>query len=176
MEQFSREAIGLINLITPIVVSLAVALLVAISGCFLESPKNTTKLAYAINILYLYTCYCIPVSLIGYTLGYLSGLSRTSILGNVLPAVLALIGGVTIYVYGAESRYKVVVGASVCALVISLLVGAQTGAEQRDRGHLARLIRLSEEELQVENYRKHRGLSADFPSWIVPQDAKSTGD
>jgi hypothetical protein len=79
---------------------------------------------------------CVPtvfaLSLLGIVIGLLTGLSRESAIGAVLPAVLGLLGGVMIYLIGtkgASLQATVVMGA--IGLTLNLLVGAYWGAHSR---------------------------------------------
>src|SRR5687767_11101854 len=63
--------------------------------------------------------YSTPVVLLGFISGYLTGISRSPAVGNVIPAILTLVGGFNIYVFGKELKHRAIIGYSV--IVFSLL-------------------------------------------------------
>src|SRR5688572_7139553 len=65
-----------------------------------ESAKRTWSEFGRVFVFYL--LYGLPVWLLAYLSGFLSGISRVAVLGTVMPAILALIGGVNIYVFGSD--------------------------------------------------------------------------
>src|SRR4051794_7536662 len=71
--------------------------------------------------------YLIPVALVGYIPGYLTGISRAPAVGNMIPAVLAVIGGLNIYFFGIESKNRVLVGYCVTAFTLVLFYGLLVG-------------------------------------------------
>jgi hypothetical protein len=102
----------------------------------------------------------------------LIGISRSPAVGTVVPAVLTLIGGLSIYIFGTESRFKVVVGFSVCVLVSNLLYGVMLGAYHRESSREQRMNTLFEEEQRLAKQRKILGLPEEVPAWSVPTDPK----
>lgn len=124
------------------------------------------KLTSFSDIFIYYVGFGLPVCLIGYVTGYLSGLSRASVLGTVLPSVLALLGGVNIYVFGSESKYKLVVGYCVSVLLIALFIGVEVGAGNREFCRESRLRRASQEEFRIRAFRNALGLPPDIAPWM----------
>ena len=68
---------------------------------------------------------------LGLTAGYLSGISRESILGDVIPAILAIISGVSLYLIQQEKGDRVLVGSVIIVLSAGLLLGSLWGASAR---------------------------------------------
>lgn len=168
MDEFSPTSFTLLTLVDPVIASFVGAIIMAAIGCTWFLPSGKTRVEYFVSVLAYYLGFALPIALLGFTIGYLSGLSRAAILGNILPAVLTLIGGATIYIFGAENKFKVAVGFCVCVLVVTLFYGTESGASARDRGQLLRLISLSEQELAIRNFRSNRGLSPELPTWFFP--------
>jgi hypothetical protein len=125
-----------------------------------------------VDVLLYYFAFTLPISLIGFSAGALAGLSRSPAIGNVLPAVLALLAGLSVYIFGTENRFKIVVGYSVTMFVIMLFLGVQTGAYQREQGREGYLKYLSEQEFRIRAFRKNLGLPEEMPGWITSSDAK----
>ncbi len=114
----------------------------------------------------------LPIALTAYVAGYLSTMNRVSAIGNVLPAVLALIGGANVYVFGADTRNRALVGYCTTVLVLMLFYGAQTGAYFREATREDRLKELTEMEFRLKGQREALGLEAAFPSWLVSSEPK----
>jgi hypothetical protein len=55
-------------------------------------------------VLYTYFSYSVPISILGYATGMLTGLSPISTTATVLPASLAFIGSLSIYLFGTDSK------------------------------------------------------------------------
>ena len=72
------------------------------------------------------------LSLLGITAGQLTGLSRTSAVGTVLPAVLTLVGGMVVYLVGVKRvRSQRLICLAVVGLTLNLLVGGYWGSSSR---------------------------------------------
>ena len=72
------------------------------------------------------------LSLLGIAIGQITGLSRSAAVGDVLPAVLGLLGGVLIYLIGTKGeRLQAAVVMGVVGLTINLVVGIYWGAHSR---------------------------------------------
>ena len=136
-----------------------------------ESAKRTWSEFGRVFVFYL--LYGLPVGLLAYLSGFLSGISRVAVLGTVMPAILALIGGVNIYVFGSDSKYKLVVGYCIALFALMLFVGIEEGGWERERGRENRLIYLSDQEARIRTYRANRDLPPDFPSWIMGGEAQT---
>ena len=71
------------------------------------------------------------LALLGTATGVLAGLSRESAIGAVVPAVLSLVGGLSIYLLGLKKGDSKLVNGAVVALSISLILGTFWGAMMR---------------------------------------------
>jgi hypothetical protein len=111
--------------------------------------------------------YSIPISMVAYIAGYLTGISRSPAVDSVVPAVLALIAGLNIYFFGIESRSRALVGYSVVVFSIVFFYGIWAAVIHREGGRVGRFISLSEQEKAIVTYRQNRGLSPDVPEWIL---------
>jgi hypothetical protein len=116
--------------------------------------------------------YAIPTSVVAYIAGYLTGVSRASAVGSVLPAVLALIGGLNIYFFGTENRNRALVGYSVFVFAVVFFYGIWGAVIHREGGRVGRFISLSEQEKAIRNYRENRGLSPDVPGWLLDTNSR----
>jgi hypothetical protein len=123
-----------------------------------------------VDVLLYYSAFALPISLIGFSAGVLTGLSRSPAIGNVLPAVLALLAGLNVYIFGTDSRFKIVVGYCVTIFVIMLFLGVQTGGYQREAEREGYLRYLSEQEFRIRMFRKNLGLPEEMPAWITGSD------
>jgi hypothetical protein len=119
-----------------------------------------------------YFFFGVPISLLAFVTGYLTGMSRTGAVGNVLPAVLAFIGGMNIYVFGTENKHKMIIGYCVSLFIVILFYGVHRGSVLREYGREGRLLVLSEQERRIRNYRMNRDLPPEIPSWITTGEPK----
>ena len=160
MEQFDPASFTTAQLLQPAVMAVLGALLVAIAGLCLGDKFGKAFL--------LYLGVGLPIALIGYATGFLTGISRnSSAISSLLPAVLALIGGVSVYAFGSENKYRFVVGYCVCLLIVSLFYGTQRGAFDREFFREARLKNLFEMERRLQNYRMYRKLPDKAADWLL---------
>jgi hypothetical protein len=162
------------SLIEAILIGFALSLLMGLAALLVAYKKKEASVWRAsFKATTYYFLLGIPVTLLAYVTGYLTSISRAAAVGTVLPAVLTFIGGANIYVFGSDSRYKIVVGFCVALFSVALFYGVQRGAFERELGREARLMELSEQEAKVRNYREFRGLSPEtFPAWIIGGEPK----
>src|SRR5690606_19935306 len=98
--------------------------------------------------------YALPLMALGIVVGYLSSISREPAIGDTLPAVLTLAGGLTVYVYSLDSvRKSLIAGISLLVFTINLICGSAYGAYIRETGKLERMLYAVEQERQILNYR-----------------------
>lgn len=124
-----------------------------------------------INILACLS-YGTPIILIGYTTGMLAGLSRTGVMGNLLPAVLSALGGVLVYVFGADVKHARIISYCVCAFVLSTFYGVEKGAHTRANEQEVRLQKLMVIEKRLRHKRDLMDLPENFPEWLVRSEPK----
>ena len=113
-------------------------------------------------------------STLGLVAGTLSGFSRTSILGTVLPAVLSLVAGLGIYIIGKDSTdlrtgSRALTASSILSLSLSLFLGSGCGAVLRQATEDYRQssefrMQRAWDELKVREFRQELGLSPDEPT------------
>jgi hypothetical protein len=138
-----------------------------ISGIFAIVVRLISKEPGFLKTWFYYAGFGSIVGLISFGTGILTGLSRAPASGNVLPAVLALIAGLNIYVFGTDSKYKIVVGYCIFVLMFMLIFGIETGSFQREQQHESRLKELSQQEFRVRALRQNLDLPQEMPSWIL---------
>jgi hypothetical protein len=95
-------------------------------------------------------------------------------MGNLIPALLACIGGLNIYVFGKDSdlRSRVLVGYCVFIFSVVMLYGLWSGAIEREGGREERLIYLSEQERMIRFFRINRDLPPDPAIWVTTGEPK----
>jgi hypothetical protein len=101
----------------PLAAMLLTAILVAIAR-----PKSEQK--EFIVVIAAFT-------MLGIIVGYLTAFSRQSAIGAVLPAVLSLMGALAVFLVGKDKSSRLVVGLSVLAFSLSLLLGTTWGSVMR---------------------------------------------
>jgi hypothetical protein len=149
------------TLVSPVVYSLAIA------GLFSVFVRLIWKEGEVFKVFGIYASYSLPVALVGFSTGYLTAVGPGSTLGNVLPATLALIAGLSVYIFGTENKFKMFVGYCVCVFIFIFFVGIETGAYDRETQFKANMLALSQLELQIRNLRHNLDLPPDIPSWML---------
>lgn len=109
----------------------------------------------------------IPVVLIAYIAGYLTGISGSSAIGNLVPAALAFIGGVNAYILSTKSTFRSLTIFSIFMFAIILFYGVLDGGYDRIADLDAQLQAQAVRELHIRNLRQNMGLPADPPSWAA---------
>lgn len=69
--------------------------------------------------------------LLGAVTGILTGLSRDPAVGSVLPAILSLVGALTLYILGLKKGDALLVSVCVISLTLNLLISIFWGADLR---------------------------------------------
>lgn len=116
------------------------AILLAILFFFIIRPRQE-RIEFILMLL--------AFSMLGLVAGYLTGNSRESAVGAVLPAVLSFIGGLAVFLIGKDKAHKTTVSLSVLTFSLSLLLGTSWGSIMRD---------MSEEYKKSEIYLKQRAF------------------
>jgi len=70
-------------------------------------------------------------SMLGLVAGYLTGFSRSPAVGAVLPAVLSLVAGLSVFLMEKDAASRVIVSLSVLIFSSSLVIGTSWGAVMR---------------------------------------------
>jgi hypothetical protein len=170
MEDFNPASFTVIELIYPVVLAAIGAICLAlVSATFLRGDVS-----FILEFRKVFSYYClagIPVALIGYSVGFLTGISRSPAVGSVIPAVLAVIGGLSVYAFGTDNKYKAVVAYSVSLLVVSLFYGTQSGSFEREWRREDRLKSIFELESRLRHYRTNRDLPEKISDWLFLGEA-----
>ena len=109
----------------------------------------------------------IPVVLIAYIAGYLTGISGSAAVGNLVPAALAFMGGLNLYIFSANTNYRAFSIFSIFLFAIILFYGVLDGGYDRANSHEGQMQALAEQELRIKNYRQNLNLPPDPPSWAT---------
>jgi hypothetical protein len=165
-DQIAFETLVAAAVIAVTIASIVSLVLAAIEGRFFGTWASLKRIWPAL------VGYSIPVTLVAYTAGFFTGFSRSAAIGTVLPAVLALIGGLNIYVFGSDAKYKVLVAYCVCLFTAVLFYSTHVGAYKREAEREIRLKELARQELIIRTIRKNLDLPDDFPQWIVSGEPK----
>jgi hypothetical protein len=153
-------------MLKPIVFGLFFAVIFSIAISFGTSRREYLKL-FLLNAR-LFIGYSIPVVLLGYVSGYLTGISRTAAVGNLIPAVLTIVGGLIIYLFRTKSDHNIgSIGFSVSVFALSIFYGIQVGAFQREYRQVDRFMILADQEKKIRDYRLNLELPTDPPNWIT---------
>jgi len=70
-------------------------------------------------------------SMLGLVTGYLTGFSRESAVGAVLPSVLSLFGGLAIFLIGKNQDSRIITSLAVFSFAICLVLGTSWGSIMR---------------------------------------------
>lgn len=143
------------------------ALLTALVVQFLHRPRIARRKFYVVVLAF---------ASLGIVTGLLAGFSRTSAMGAVLPAVLSLVGGLGIYLVGAEKADQGLVATCVIALSLNLLLGTLWGATLRDdfeRESTSAMAgkRAALAEVEVREFRRELGLPDSPPAQQAKKDS-----
>ena len=157
-----------------------VALVTALLFPFVRSAKKAGIVVLAL----------VAFALLGVVSGVVTGLSRESAVGAVLPAVLSLVGVLVLYMLGFEKGDPRLVSGCVIALTATLGVGVMWGSVLRDDSGREN-IQLAEDlawqrqdvpyrkaradvEAEVRKYRLSLGLSPVEPEVKEPEGKEAT--
>lgn len=103
---------------------LPVAVLLIVAGLLFQR-SSWRSLLPAVGII------VISLSLTGVVAGYAGGISRVGVMGSLVPAVLSLLGGVVVYVFGIDQSRGQIASLATCALVAGFFLGYDYGAQKR---------------------------------------------
>jgi len=156
----SIRDILLLGVISSICYTISVLVfLLLISAIEAMSPLNVVRQTVIRQAMFL----GFPLALLGVVVGYATGLSRSSAVGDVLPAVLTFLGALSVYLMAQEKKSALI--AAVCVLVISvsLIAGMGYGSRLRFVHELQAksfqtLRAMAHDELNIKKYRKAIGL------------------
>lgn len=102
-------------------------------------------------------------SMLGLVTGYLTGFSRESAVGAVLPSVLSLFGGLAVFLIGKNKESRIITSLAVLSFAISLVLGTSWGSIMRqswEEGKISKeyLQRQALIEVEVNEFRENLGL------------------
>ena len=107
-------------LLVSIVISLLIWIIVLLT---IRDSEERESVVLAAMIL--------TVTLLGCMTGYAGGNSRTGVVGDIIPAVLAFFGALVVYLFGIKSKISPLTPFLVSAFVVSLFIGYGLGAKKR---------------------------------------------
>jgi hypothetical protein len=178
MNGLAPEILAVLNVFdaivsTAVVASLFCAVIAAVDAravrAALTTPRGLLK-AYFASFVRLWPFligYGIPIGLVSYVAGYLTSVSRAPAVGSILPAALALIGGLNIYVFGTEAKHKALIAYCVSLFMVVLIYGIQRGTYVRESDREDRLVALTQQEIRIRTLRENLGLDQNPPPWLL---------
>lgn len=123
-----------------------------VSSAIATTPATKGKHGKAFLVIFSF-------SMLGLTIGWLTGDSGQQVLASVLPAVLTLIGGLAVFLVGKQFQDSTMIAAAVTVLTFNLLVGALLASENSN------LVKKQEEQALLEENRAQiqnaTGLKSD---------------
>jgi hypothetical protein len=114
-----------------------------------------------------------PLSFTGIVIGYLTGVSRESAVGALVPAALSLLGLMTVYFIGRDRYKSASAGIAVFAFSANIFIGATLGAASRVEymNDINILNSKIEEEFSLRMYCKGLGLIESISKPCPLQDS-----
>jgi hypothetical protein len=130
------------------------AVVVAAVLSFVRTPEITWRDRFWVLLSF---------SMLGFSTGVLTGLSRQPVVGAVLPPVLSLVGGLAIYLIGKDGSNRVLVSLCILVLSFNLFIGTTWGVALREQGEeyttsLNYLKRQALIEIEIQEFREALGL------------------
>jgi hypothetical protein len=155
---FTSEEQFFLLLIKPFLIGALAGLIFAA----IDSYRNKDKQFKYIDVL-----VAIPIVLIAYIAGYLTGITGSSAIGNLVPAVLAFIGGLNLYMFGANVDHRSLTIFSIFLFAITLFYGVLDGRYDRAVGIEAQMEASAIQELRIKTFRQNLTLPPDPPTWVT---------
>ena len=155
---FTSEEQFFVLLIKPFLIGALAGLIFAA----VDSYRNKDK-----QFKYTDVLVAIPIVLIAYIAGYLTGISGSSAIGNLVPAVLAFIGGLNVYMFGVKVDHRSLIIFSIFLFAIILFYGVLDGRYDRGSGIEAQMEASAVQELRIKTFRQNISLPPDPPSWVT---------
>lgn len=173
MQAYVPETVTIYAVLTAIILALIIGLIFSLILALFETRLRFKKFGKSLTgILVPIAGFSIPISVVAYISGLLTASSRASAVGSMLPAVLALIGGLNIYIFGSDNKHKAHVAYCVLLFAIMLFYGAEYGAYRREGDRGFRFEDLARQELQIRIFRKNLGLPDEVPDWMISSEPK----
>jgi len=112
------------------ITTLFVALTVLLLFLYLENRFNSDS---KIVLMVKMTILLLSLSILGGVSGYSGGMSRTGVVGDIIPAVLGLLGGISVYLFGVQNNPNIVTPLAVIVFAVSLVAGFSLGTQDREK-------------------------------------------
>lgn len=167
----SPEMTTLQLILISVVISMAAAMIYGAAYTWWNRGEESGRIRFLKNTKILLG-YGLPVSFVAFGSGYMAGMSRTGVIGNLVPAIVSLLGASLIYVFGSDAKYRNIVAYCIVLFAFCVLYGTQYGAYTRTMEQGARLTALMAVERRLATMRVNLGLEKDFPSWLVGAEPK----
>jgi hypothetical protein len=168
------QNIGLSLLDTLVLVCLSISaacFFAAIGGLLRHVGRNPGSTANVAWIMRLGIFVGAPFGIIGMTSGYMTGLSRVGAVSGLVPACLALVGGVAAYLFGKGGKSAALAAFAVVNFSVMTMLGGLIGGRERVETESAQQsldhkLDLIKEEFVLKRFRHSLGL--DEPSGSTP--------
>ena len=81
------------------------------------------------------------VAMLGATAGFAGGMSREAAVGSIIPAALTLVGGISVYLFGADNTRGAAVSLTAACFALALFLGYSSSSQLRAIGDEFRDLR-----------------------------------
>ncbi|HEY9079451.1 hypothetical protein [Magnetovibrio sp.] len=118
---------------TPVLVAVVIAGIVSVVTYFCQTSSGEQSSSISTKMPYTaYFAVLVTFALLGAISGQMTGQSRDPAIGDVLPGILTLIGGLFMYLISKnDALLQLITASSITTLVLCLLIGTQWGAQLR---------------------------------------------
>ena len=82
----------------------------------------------------------VSISTLGAIAGFSGGMSRVGVVGEIVPAALSLIGGLSLYMFGVQRVTNILLPISISIFAVTLLLGFSFGANNREKRQTFELL------------------------------------
>jgi apolipoprotein N-acyltransferase len=176
------QNVGLSLIDTLILVCLSIVaacFFAALGGLIRHVTRNPSGVASVVWLMRLGIFVGIPFSIIGMTSGYLTGLSRVGAISGLVPASLALLGGVAAYLFGKGGKSAVMAAFAVVNFSVMTLLGGLIGGRERVETEQAQQsldykMDQIKQEFVIKQFR--HGLGLDEPANSTPAKTDTEKD
>jgi hypothetical protein len=160
-----------------LVIQVTVAVLTSAGLLLLARRKGSKVSTFDMYVAIL------ALAFIGIIAGYMTGLSRTPVVGAILPAILSVIGGLVLFIVTRDAApgFRALTSAGTIALMLNLLIGSLWGSLSREDPNSLALSAANQElirqsiclkrlafEMEVRETRLKESLADDNPQTLVP--------
>ncbi|WP_422376410.1 hypothetical protein [Roseibium sp.] len=130
------------GLLTYLIVSLVVSfVLIALFQLFGKRTRFRSKSVLGSRASRYLALLIITMAFLGTAVGMAGGWSRVGVVGDIIPAVLGLIGGITVYLFENKGGKGVAAVPAALAFTITVFIGYQLGTENRNPTERAQVYR-----------------------------------